>query len=371
MTYFVPVTLNLLSLVAVAGAAWQVHRLVHVTTGTTAEAARRWGLAALLVCLLAAAVRLPWLSVTIRLQTALQYAAAVMLLTPLVAVLGARRPGANAWPWFVTLPLVAVLQWPSLSQLWSGRAATAIEIPTPTVIGFLFVLLMGAGNYFGTRHTLAALIGSVGVFLLVLPVSEWTDAAAVWPFPAGCLLLMMSALMIRTAVVSTPDSSEQIPADNTHRLWIEFRDLYGIVWAKRVMDRVNQFADRESWTVQLTLDGFVDQPSGQGASGQVPSEHDPSEQSASEQSASGHGSSGQGPSSSGRGNVPDSHNFSALLCATVPDRAVIVLCWLLQRFVDRSYLRRFEPETLIRQSLVAESPSARVQKRRRDSEPAD
>ncbi|MEZ6148255.1 MAG: hypothetical protein R3B91_23050 [Planctomycetaceae bacterium] len=40
------------------------------------------------------------------------YSVALLSLCPPIAVLGARRPGAAAWTWFVILPMLAVLGWP-------------------------------------------------------------------------------------------------------------------------------------------------------------------------------------------------------------------------------------------------------------------
>ena len=41
--------------------------------------------------------------------------------------------------------------------------------------------------------------------------------------------------------------------------WSLFQDLYGLVWAKRIQDRVNHFAARENWSVLLTHQGFRDE----------------------------------------------------------------------------------------------------------------
>lgn len=254
-------------------------------------------MAAVFACIGCVVCQWGWLGVSPRNRSAVQYLAAVMLLTPLIAILGARRPGANAWPWFVVLPLIVVLQWPSISQLMSGSADTPIELPTPTLIGFLFVLVMGTGNYFGTFNTGAAMMAAVGTVLIVLPLTEWGPVQSSWPLPAGCMLLAFAGSLLPGRYLEAAPTADCENPD-LRQLWTDFRDLYGIVWAKRVMDRVNQFAERESWDVRVGLDGFVSSSDGQ-----------PTD--------------------------------------AVSDRAVEILCWVLRRFVDPVFLQRYLPQRLL------------------------
>lgn len=301
---------NFLSAILLVTAAWQCVRLQDVTRDTTAETARRWALAALAVALVSCIVGLDSFHVSIRLQSALRYFAAVLLLTPLIAVLGARRPGAAAWPWFVLLPLVVVLQWPSISQLFSGRDTTPIEIPTPTVVGFLLVLVMGAGNFIGTSNTGSILAAASGSCLILAPSTEWLDADQSWAFCAGSLLIMWAGVRVRHSLIrSLPDKSEKCASVRLQALWSTFRDLYGLVWAGRVADRVNQFADREAWDVRLTLDGFVRCT----------------------------------PDTAGNCVPPNDPQGQPL---SVPDRPVQVLCWVLRRFLDQPFIRRFLADDL-------------------------
>jgi len=266
------------------------------TASTTAEQPRRWAIFAIAIGIVAVACRFPVAGVPLLWQSAFQYLFAVLLLTPFVAILGARQPGAAAWPWFVVLPLAVVLQWPSISQLLTESRETMIEIPTPTAFGFVLVLVMGLGNYFGTTHTAAVGLCSLAILLVAWPVFEWGHGSRFPGLPLGCIVLAIAALMLpkrfRHAVAS--------PAENdVAGLWADFRDAYGIVWAKRVMDRVNQFADRESWLTRLTLDGFVD--------------------------LSGNMSQNSSPA----------------------DREVEVLCWVLRRFLDHSFMQQYVRNDLL------------------------
>jgi len=287
---------NAINMAAAVGLLWlmlRIHVLRNWTAGTTADVCRRWALVATASCLVAAIVR--FVDVPLQRQSAGQYLAAVLLLSPVIGILGARQPGFRAWPWFVVLPMIVVLQWPSLSEILAGPADSALEIPTPTFGGFVLVLVMGFGNYFGTINTLAAMCSGLGVLLIALPVTEFVAMTNAWCFPVGSLLLAFSVTLLPGRYWEVTASTATEHRDVT-ALWIDFRDLYGIVWAKRVMDRVNQFASREAWNVRLTLDGFV-------------SASEPSELS--------------------------------LSSDKIGPRQIEVLCWVLKRFVDPEFVKRY------------------------------
>lgn len=182
----------------------------------------------------------------------LWYSLAVMSVCPLIAVLGARRPVSRVWTSFVVLPLILVLQWPALAN-WSPEPGR-LELQPTALIGFGLVLLMGIGNYFGTRFTLAMLMIAAAVVLILLPLGSaaWSDPSrrqeARW---VGTILYscgwIRAARRLRVPVADQP---------GLDWLWRDFRDLFGIVWARRILERVNQMGRHEAWTGRLDLDGF-------------------------------------------------------------------------------------------------------------------
>ncbi len=303
--------LDAISLVALLLTGCRLVFLRRLSRDSTAETARIWALAALLFCVIASVVRFVPELIPARFLSALHYFATVMLLTPLIAILGARRPGANAWPWFVILPLIVVLQWPSVSQLMSGQSSLPIEIPTPTILGFLFVLFMGSGNYFGTANTGPMLIGTSAVIVMVLPASEWMNGDNAWAHVVAAVLIMIAIRSFSVPAVQSSTNASVVERANT--VWISFRDMYGIVWSKRAMDRINQLLNRESLPVVLTLDGFTTN---------LTEQH------------SGSGSE-------------KADEVSSESVSNMPTRAVVIFCWVMKRFVDRAFLKRYLPDELI------------------------
>lgn len=184
------------------------------------------------------------------------YLAAVILLCPGIAVLGARRPGARAWAFFVLLPLVLVLMWPAAASFQAARPTEPIEIEVPAVAGLALVLIMSAGNYFGTRYTLPTFYYAAAIVLLVAPMS----AAVPDIFPERSTARFVASLGFLLAIAETGRRSRAVPYEEISRfdaLWFDFMDSFGMVWAKRVMDRVNESARHEKWALRLELHGFV------------------------------------------------------------------------------------------------------------------
>ncbi|MCA9049752.1 MAG: hypothetical protein KDA89_13545 [Planctomycetaceae bacterium] len=304
--------------------------LLRITRHTTADPARFWAISAAVAVLITGGFRGMPGSASLRVTAAFQYFAVVMTLTPYVHMLGARRPGVRAWPWFVVCPLVLVLLWPAVSQLTTGRSDFPVEIPSPTVFGFLLVLLMGTGNYFGTSLTSASLAAAAGTTLVLLPTTEWMSFENDWAFSAGCVLIAFAGTLIPqhffvrhpeksadstaedgTIIAGTRRTGESEaptePTGDAQLLWADFRDVYGMVWAKRVADRVNQFAQRENWNVRLSVFGFV--------------------------------AASQCRETAGA----DSAELPCVPSSDIPERSVRVLCWVLRRFVDPPFIAQYLP----------------------------
>jgi hypothetical protein len=183
----------------------------------------------------------------------LWYGVSVLALFPAVAVLGARRPVDRAWPVFILLPLAAVLAVPSLSTLWSHGLEAPLQVETPMLVGVLLVLVMGSGNYVGTRYTPATFLYAAAIGLIVLPstVPGRTD----WQSVLRALGTLFLAGSLLSAYISARRKAPDVPDGD--RLWFAFRDAFGVVWAKRVLERVNWSAREEKWAAELTFTGLA------------------------------------------------------------------------------------------------------------------
>lgn len=185
----------------------------------------------------------------------LWYLCSVLMLCPPIAVLGARRPGLQAWNWFVLVPLVLVLGFPAMALRGSGSWTDSLQMELPAAIGFGLVLVMGAGNYCGTRFTLSA---GLSVIALILTVGSVTSSISeLFPSTLSCRIwgtICLSAAFITAAC----RSKRSFPTTyRMNQIWIDFRDDFGIVWSRRIMDRINRIADEEHWPVRLDLHGFL------------------------------------------------------------------------------------------------------------------
>ena len=255
--------------------------------GTTLLVAWNWGLAGWLAWLLAWTAD-SYFQPSEGIRDQLWFAAAILLPCPFIAVLGARNPGARAWTAFVLVPLILVLGWPA-ATVWNGAQPRPLLLEGPSLMGFVVVAVMGAGNYFGTRFTLPAL-GTMGSMLLtiapfsgIVPI-EMTDeilrSIASLLLVVNCLLTAgllaepmpderpgpasstSSSADLKVAErTTTSDLVSSATSDDCHdghydRLWVDFRDYFGIVWAKRVMDRLNDLLARETLPVRMEIDGL-------------------------------------------------------------------------------------------------------------------
>lgn len=177
----------------------------------------------------------------------------ILLLCPPMAVLGARRPGVRVWSLFILCPMVAVLSWPIWTLLVQGSEWRGLSLEVPTVLGFVFVLVMGAGNYLGTRFAMSALLYFAGVLAIFLSCTGWSlvPEASMPAWRLGSILALAAAVL--AGMVFRPAVAAR---HRVNRLWDDFRNQFGILWALRMVERINALALQEQWTIRLSLDGF-------------------------------------------------------------------------------------------------------------------
>lgn len=232
----------------------------------------------------------PFSTVSAGIADQLWYTTTVVTVSVPIAVLGARRPGHIVWLLFVLLPLILVLCWPAwlnLPRAWQG---TRLSLEEPTVFGLGLVAVMGFGNYLGTRWTFAALLIFSAIAGVMVPISIWgntlqthSETFRTAATLANSLVAIVVIVQLRSEVrplsrvtanvlaeadvesrlaTNRPDVYNPLEVrqrvEGFNRLWFSFRDLYGLVWARRLQERINQIADRKKWPIRLEWFGWTE-----------------------------------------------------------------------------------------------------------------
>jgi hypothetical protein len=162
-----------------------------------------------------------------------------------IAVLGARRPHVFAWN-FVALGLFAVMVLPLVETLFLGTHPV-----DPLRIFFMSATIaVGILNYLPTRFAPAVLLLAVAcageIVLLFAP--SWL------PGEAGGFVV--DALLAATPWVGWSCVRPRRPElSEVDRLWLNFRDSWGLFWGQRVREQFNQAAFNAGWPITLTWRG--------------------------------------------------------------------------------------------------------------------
>lgn len=247
----------------------QLTRMRTLFAGLTLRYSWWWSLAATACLTMSVALNGHFFETPPALSSLLHLVSMVLLLTPAISALGARKPGVATWQVFVVVPLIVVLLWPGLSDLISSRGREPLHLGIPAFSGVCLVVLMTMSTCLGTSMTLAALFYFFAIMGGLLPAIGWIELSS--SMVSAIPLLLFVGLSIARKIIQQDlekIQSAQTRSELVEASWIHFQNLYGLVWAKRIQDRVNQFANREQWTVVLTQDGFRDKD------GKSPSDHE-------------------------------------------------------------------------------------------------
>jgi hypothetical protein len=236
---------------------------------TTLSMAASWGIVSILIwaaCWASDGV-LPTMNEG--LADRLWYAAAVLALCPAMSVLGARRPTTRVWQWFVVLPMILVLASPLAVSWRELNDPSRLQLEAPVLVGFGLVLVMSAGNYVGTRFTLSAVLFTIAVALLVATLAEAVPNQLVQPYSLRlwATVVLSAAILFgrrsartesrRTSTAAMKLGTFESRLEGADKLWADFRNTFGIVWARRIQDRINSVAAKEVWPARLESQGFV------------------------------------------------------------------------------------------------------------------
>ncbi len=187
---------------------------------------------------------------------------------PLIAVYGAKRPQHRVWQWIV-LSLWTILALPAGESLLFQRD---LEIGAVRSWFLLILIVWGMLNYLLTKQAWLGVFTAFGQWLLLsryLPLPGPPVPAFVVHPPWPVVTLVSAAFFLLSGWLGR-ESVER----TWNAAWRDFRDLYGAVWALRVLQRFNATAEASEWPVRLQWSGFAP---AEGAT-PLPSEATPSEE---------------------------------------------------------------------------------------------
>ncbi|MBA4104744.1 MAG: hypothetical protein C0485_03220 [Pirellula sp.] len=220
--------------------------------GTTLTAPTLWWIAAAAaIAAVEAMLAYSQLDATTLRASLWRYSAAVGTFCPLTAVLGAKRPQDRGWQWVVA-SLWLVLLVP-VAQAIASPGGTQLELFGAWRWLLWGFIAMGLLNYLPTRFALSALLVAAGqIILLGAPTGIAQELSPTTRIAAALTLFLAACGLATLRRFRAPPST--LP--QTTR-WLAFRDAWGVFWALRILQRVNQTAELSGWPVRLQWNGLV------------------------------------------------------------------------------------------------------------------
>lgn len=189
------------------------------------------------------------LLMTLEAQTYLHYVSGVLVVVPVLAALGAKRPQNGAWQ-FIVLTLVGVLLLPVLQGWAYGDLVPHVHpLFRWLIIGHV---VLGVGNYGVTRYWISAFMFGCGAARI--EISQRSTIWTAWDDGVFGALVYFTIALICAWLVSRRAAKR---GPGLQRLWGDFRDAYGAVWALRVAERLNAAAKQHGWPVEFTWGGIL------------------------------------------------------------------------------------------------------------------
>jgi hypothetical protein len=190
---------------------------------------------------------------------AARLAATTLSFCPAMALLGAKRPQNRAWN-FVVVSLWAILALPAAESFFL-RPGQSPHIGDARTWFLWIMLLLAPINYAATRYAVPAFLLAAGQLIALAPYLALIRRPLV---PQGGVvgLVAVAAALAGAFLVGTRKRTDR----GYDRLWLDFRDAFGLFWAARVEERVNAAATQQEWNLELTWGGFRRRQTGESAS---------------------------------------------------------------------------------------------------------
>lgn len=177
---------------------------------------------------------------------ALRYLALSLTACAGMAVFGARRPGVGAWN-FVLLVLLAVLLFPLLRGLQTLA-------DSPLQLLFLSaVIAVGLLNYLPTSLSPGVMLVAGACVLEIPRLTLAVEDSEHWRWG-----MILSSLMLAGAPwLAYLQVRWRVPSPALFdRIWLDFRDRFGLIWSQRVREQFNRAAANAGWQIILRWQGL-------------------------------------------------------------------------------------------------------------------
>ena len=153
------------------------------------------------------------------------------------------------------LVVVFLLPWLEGSGLVGGtEPMDRLRLDAPWSLFFALLGLTGVSNFLPTRRFGAC------VFVGASFVAEFLGLTATgWPPGRRAACWSLGPALIASGLIVGGMTRGLAPRSKTSlgRLWLWFRDAWGVVWALRVRERFNASAEAAGWSVRLAWIGPV------------------------------------------------------------------------------------------------------------------
>jgi hypothetical protein len=183
------------------------------------------------------------------------FVAACGTFCPFVAMVGAKRPQHTAWS-FVVVTLWGLLALPAAEVVFL-QPGQRFEINAFRSWFLVALLFAEAVNFLFTRFWFATLLLLLSQVVLLAPYLPIQVPSVAEIGELGRITIGFGSLAA-AMVVAKIASGEVLRATQSRfdRLWFDFRDSFGLFWALRLMERVNDTAKQAGWDFDLGWGGF-------------------------------------------------------------------------------------------------------------------
>lgn len=240
-------TLEIVGLVALI--AWIVYSLARVRH-TTLWHVWLWGLIA--GCGLLGVTLLSAADAPLSKLPAYQFAAWSLSFCPAITLLGVKRPQHIGWH-AVTVSLWGILVLPAVEAVIL-RPGQPIELGGMRPWFLLALTLLSPVTFFAGRYSWPALVLGFAQALFFAKYLPWGELLAPWSAKCGSPLGWLFAAAVLAELQFHRQYQTENPLD---RVWLDFRDSFGLFWGLRVAERVNAVAGLLAWPFRLEWWGLM------------------------------------------------------------------------------------------------------------------